>query len=106
MTIDINNVSQTLVRNGERSTSEHVDKQLQNEPSHAERSNSKETVHLTDRSQDIEKMKKTLAELPVVDNQKVAEIRQAIADGNYKINSHGLAERLIQFEQQLTPSGE
>ncbi len=42
-----------------------------------------------------------LANTPEVRNEKVAAIRQAIADGTYEINSRAIAEKLLGLEQQL-----
>jgi negative regulator of flagellin synthesis FlgM len=41
----------------------------------------------------------------VVDQQKVDQIRQALADGSYQINPARIAERMLSLEQQLGGAG-
>ena len=41
-----------------------------------------------------------LAAMPEVDHERVAAIKQAIADGSYKVDPRGIAEKLMEFEAQ------
>lgn len=41
----------------------------------------------------------------VVDQKKVEQIRQALADGSYQINPARIAERMLSLEQQLGGAG-
>ena len=43
----------------------------------------------------------TMASTPVVDAGKVAEIKQAIGDGRFKVNPEIVADRLIETVQDL-----
>jgi len=72
-----------------------VDQQANGRPSTAD------TVSLTETSAQIRSLENSLAELPVVDTQRVESIRQAIADGSYQVNAQTVADKLIDFEQTL-----
>jgi negative regulator of flagellin synthesis FlgM len=46
----------------------------------------------------------SLANLPVVDSQRVAEIKQAISDGRFKVNPDVIADRLLETVRELIQS--
>jgi len=50
----------------------------------------------------LRKLESTLAQLPVVDRQRVEATRQAIADGSYRVDPARVAEKLLAFESALT----
>jgi negative regulator of flagellin synthesis FlgM len=60
-----------------------------------------DTVSLTDTAQQLRKLENTLSELPVVDSQRVEDIRAAIANGSYEVDPTRVAEKLINFDSQL-----
>lgn len=55
-------------------------------------------VRLSDQALQMQEAENRLRDLPEVDNERVASIRQAIADGTYKIDSGRIADRLLSFE--------
>lgn len=60
-----------------------------------------DTVSLTNTAAQLRSLENSLAELPVVDTQRVESIKQAIADGSYQINAQRVADKLINLEQGL-----
>jgi negative regulator of flagellin synthesis FlgM len=38
---------------------------------------------------------------PVVDTQRVEQVKQAISDGTYEVNAQKVADKLMQFESIL-----
>ena len=46
-------------------------------------------------------MEGTLASQPVVDSARVNEIRQAIAEGKFKINPDAIADKLVASVKEL-----
>ena len=46
----------------------------------------------------------SLANVPVVDTQRVEEIKQAISDGHFKVNPDVIADRLLETVRELIQS--
>jgi len=63
-------------------------------------SGSGETVHLSSEAQQLQKISDSLREQPVVNESRVAELKKAIADGSYQVDSNRVANKLLNFEAQ------
>lgn len=66
----------------------------------ANTSGSGEKVHLSSEAQQLQKITDSLREQPTVNSARVAELKQAIADGSYKVDSNRVANKLLNFEAQ------
>lgn len=62
-------------------------------------------VTLTDTALRVQEVERRLADAPVVDRERVAQIRQAISDGTYPIRAEHIAEKLIELERHLGGNG-
>lgn len=60
-----------------------------------------DTVQLTDSAKLLERLEKSLASLPDVDSNRVAEVKAAIENGEYSIDADAIADAMILFEQSL-----
>lgn len=60
-----------------------------------------DTVSLTNAATQLQAVQQNLADVSVVNNDRVESIKAAIADGSYQIDSNKLAQNLIDFEQQF-----
>jgi negative regulator of flagellin synthesis FlgM len=62
---------------------------------------SSDHVTLTDSARSLQKIEEAIAKAPVVDNAKVAAIKQAVSSGTYQIDTGRVADKLLQFERGL-----
>jgi negative regulator of flagellin synthesis FlgM len=70
-----------------------------NAPSGKSAAVSGETVELTSGGQLLSRLEASLKAAPSVDSAKVADIKAAIAEGNYEINSAAIADAMLRFER-------
>ena len=59
------------------------------------------SVSLGSTAAQLSKMEASMSNTPVVDANKVAQIKQAISNGSFQVNSGVVANRLIQSVQDL-----
>jgi negative regulator of flagellin synthesis FlgM len=60
-----------------------------------------DTVQLTSNAKLLERLDKTLASLPAVDSDRVAEIKTAIENGDYQIDSDAIADAMIRLDRSF-----
>lgn len=60
-----------------------------------------DTVELTSSAKLLERLEKTLASLPDIDSGRVAEVRNAIENGEYEIDADAIADAMIRFDRSL-----
>lgn len=59
------------------------------------------SVSLGSTATQLQSMENSMANTPVADAAKVAEIKQAISDGRFKVNSEAVADRLLETVRDL-----
>lgn len=64
-----------------------------------------DTVSLTARALGTQEVERGFTEASPVDQEKVDQIRQSIADGSYSLRPDRIAEKLLQFEELLAGNG-
>jgi len=62
------------------------------------------SVSLGPAATQLRSMESNLANTPVINAAKVAEIKQAIADGRFRVNSEAVADRLLETVRDLIGS--
>jgi len=60
-----------------------------------------DTVNLTSSAKLLERLDKTLESLPAINAERVAEIKTAIENGDYVIDSDAIAEAMIRLDRSL-----
>lgn len=61
-------------------------------------------VQLSSLGSQLAEIEASLANVPVVDTQKVEEIKQAISDGRFKVNPDVIADKLLETVRELIQS--
>ncbi len=62
----------------------------------AEPASVSDDVKLTDTAEKLQQLERSLGSVDISDSGKVETIRQAIAEGSFKVNEEAVAENLIQ----------
>ncbi|EJO3864160.1 flagellar biosynthesis anti-sigma factor FlgM [Vibrio parahaemolyticus] len=60
-----------------------------------------DAVSLSQQSKAVSKLQKDMAASPAYDSTKVAAIKEAIANGSYRVDPEKLADNMIKFENEL-----
>ncbi|HHE0504292.1 TPA: flagellar biosynthesis anti-sigma factor FlgM [Vibrio parahaemolyticus] len=60
-----------------------------------------DAVSLSQQSKAVSKLQKDMAASPAYDSAKVAAIKEAIANGSYRVDPEILADNMIKFENEL-----
>lgn len=63
-----------------------------------------EQVQLSPLSSQLQAIESGMADTPIVDSARVAEIKQAIADGKFRVNPDVVADHLLQTARELLRS--
>ena len=56
---------------------------------------------LTDDANQLKALQQMISDMPDVDKQRIAELRDAIEKGEYQVDAQKLAQNMIDFEGQL-----
>lgn len=60
-----------------------------------------DTVNLTSSAKLLERLEKTLAGLPEIDAARVADVKTAIENGDYKVDADKIAEAMLRLDREL-----
>lgn len=60
-----------------------------------------DSVTITEQAQSFKEIQKKAKDAPEINQQKVADIKKAIMDGSYTIDSVTIANKMVDFEQEL-----
>jgi len=69
------------------------------------KSSTSDTVSISDNAAQLGKTDNSAVATPVVDTQRVEQIKQAISNGSFEIDPAKIADKLMQFESILKPEG-
>jgi negative regulator of flagellin synthesis FlgM len=64
-----------------------------------------DSVHITDSARALAALSQAIQAAPDMDSGRVATLQQAIANGSYSVDPGRIANRMLQFEQDVGSSG-
>ena len=102
MVIEITGYTGGIIHNGNESKQVGAEHGQQGSSSNATgKSSTGDIVTLTSISKQLKGLEESIAELPVVDTQKVEAIKAAIDNGTFEIKPSQLATKMLAFESRL-----
>jgi negative regulator of flagellin synthesis FlgM len=101
MTIDINGLSTPKVPAPTDDSQLKQSAEQQQTNTETGQSSTADTVSLSDNAVQLGKLDNSVIAAPVVDAQRVEQIKQAIENGTYEVNAEKVADKLTQFESIL-----
>ena len=105
MSININSLTPATVKGSNDDTQVQRASEEPRTQQETGKSSTSDTVSLSQGAVQLGKLENTVANLPVVDTQRVEQIKQAIDNGSYEIDPVKVADKLMQFEHILKPEG-
>ena len=101
MSIDINGISSAKVH--VPADESHVKQQVEQQAANTEtgKSSTADTVSISDNATQLGKLGNAVDTTPVVDMQRVEQVKQAINNGTYEVDATKVADKLMQFESIL-----
>jgi len=101
MSIDINGISSAKVQ--VPLDESQVKQQVEQQPANTEtgKSSTADTVSISDNATQLGKLGNAVDTTPVVDMQRVEQVKQAIINGTYEVDATKVADKLMQFESLL-----
>lgn len=60
-----------------------------------------DSLRLTGEATGLQAMQRELSVAPAVDAARVAQVREALQNGSYRINPEAIADRMIALDQQI-----
>ncbi len=99
MTININDINKPQVNSSGHSSP--INKDSNRTTAEKGTTQQNDTIVLTDSARQIQQLEKQLGSIPVVNTEKVAEVRENLNSGNYTISSERIAEKFTRYEAFL-----
>lgn len=70
-------------------------------PESVEAARAGDSLRLTGEATGLQALQRELSTAPAIDAQRVAEVRQALENGTYKIDPARIADRMIEMDRQF-----
>ncbi|GAA3585796.1 MULTISPECIES: flagellar biosynthesis anti-sigma factor FlgM [Marinobacter] len=60
-----------------------------------------ESVKLSSQAKDLKQVEQRLSDYPEVDDERIEQIRNALADGSYKVDAQKLAQKMLDMDKSI-----
>lgn len=102
MTVDLNGIGpghvNTQKTSAEKPQTANTPKQPAPEQSQAVRG---ENVNLSSQAKNLKQLEQRLDSYPEMDDERIEEIKAALADGSYKIDAEKLAQKMLDMDDSI-----
>ena len=106
MSIDINGISPNKIHGPPDDG--QIKQQVNKQPVKSETgpSSTADTISLSDNAVSLGRLNHIVELSPVIDTQRVEQIKRAIADGSFKVDVEQVADKMMKFESILSSKHE
>jgi negative regulator of flagellin synthesis FlgM len=101
ITVNNENLNRVMVSGQNRNVKEVTQGETVRQTQRSRNANSEDRVTITRVSIDLQNALDSLSDVPIVDAKRVEEIKSAIQQNTYKIDSAKVAQKMMQFERTL-----
>ncbi|VAW54159.1 hypothetical protein MNBD_GAMMA05-1529 [hydrothermal vent metagenome] len=102
MPIDINGISPNKIHGPPDESQVKQNAQKQPVKSETGQSSTADTISLSDSAVSLGKLNNAVETSPVIDTQRVEQMKKAIADGSFKVDVEKVADKMMKFESVLS----
>ena len=60
-----------------------------------------ENVNLSSQAKDLKQLEQKLGDYPEMDDERIEQIRTALAEGSYKIDADKLAQKMLEMDESI-----
>jgi negative regulator of flagellin synthesis FlgM len=106
MSVDFNGIGSGQVNNqrpsADKASGSDTPKQAGTEQAKQQASNARgENVNLSSQAKNLKQLEQKLGEYPEMDDDRIEQIRTALADGSYKIDAEKLAQKMLEMDKSI-----
>ncbi|MFL1452979.1 flagellar biosynthesis anti-sigma factor FlgM [Marinobacter sp. GN3S48] len=104
MSVDFNGIGPGQV-NTQRTTADKSGSTQNTQPQAPEQAKSQgargENVNLSNQAKNLKQLEQKLGDYPEMDDDRIEQIRAALADGSYKIDAEKLAQKMLEMDKSI-----
>lgn len=104
MTVDFNGIGSGQV-NTRRNTTEQTQSSQKQQPAAPEQASTQaargENVSLSNQAKGLKQLEQKLNSYPETDDERIEQIKSALADGSYKIDAEKLAQKMLDMDDSI-----
>jgi negative regulator of flagellin synthesis FlgM len=106
MSVDFNGIGPGQVNNqrpsADKASGSDAPKQAGQEQARTQATNARgENVNLSSQAKDLKQLEQKLGEFPEMDDDRIEQIRNALADGSYRIDAEKLAQKMLEMDKSI-----
>lgn len=104
MTVDFNGIGSGQV-NTRKSSTEQTQTPQKPQPAAPDQTGAQatrgENVSLSSQAKDLKQLEQKLNSYPETNDERIAQIKSALADGSYKVDAEKLAQKMLELDKSI-----